>query len=135
MVNGKKGYDNHNRRNLIILDENSKFISYWTIFAFVDHGLLISPMIHKSSPLDPFTIFCIHNLLSFLFIDVFHGTVIPMKMILPWRLDQQDVVKTGDTLQKENRGVLEPRRYVECRVLEKKYPSPPPSSPIPNTQK
>ena len=135
MVNGKKGYDNHGRRNLIILEENSRYISYWTIFAFVDHGLLISPMIHKSSTLDPFAIFCIHNLLSFLFIDVFHGIVIPMKMIIPWRLDEKDRVKTGDTLQKENIGVLEPRRYVEYRLLEEKYPPPPPPSPIPKSQK
>ena len=126
----------HCRRNLIVLEENSRFISYWTIFAFVDHGLLISPMINKSSTLSPFVIFCVHNAISFFFIDVFHGIVIPMKMIMPWRLDKKDIAReTGDSLEKERRGVLEPRRYVESRLLEEKYPPPPPPSPLPKTQK
>ena len=52
------------RRNLIVLEENSRYISFWTIFAFID-TLLISPMtmIHKSSVFSPKIIFYGHNLL------------------------------------------------------------------------
>ena len=124
------------RRNLIILEENSRFISYWTIFAFLDHGLLITPMIYKSPTLSPFGIFCIHNLISFFFIDIFHGIIIPMKMIIPWGPDRQQTATKGETLERERRAcVLEPRRYFECRPLEKMCPPPPPTSPIPKTQK
>ena len=158
------------RRNLIVLEENSRYISFWTIFAFID-TLLISPMtlIHIIKVLllfaqGPFIrpqfaqVMYIRRkrqcwksdffpnfwsslpttcLLSFLFIDIFHGVVIPLRMVIPWKTEQKEKPAEESFPDMSKRIPLKPRRNaVKVSLPEKtSFPATPPPSPLPKTEK
>ena len=79
-------------------------------------------------------IFSTQNRFSFLFIDIFHGIVIPLKMVIPWKTERKEKPAEPSV---SKRIPLEPRRYVfKSPVPERTcFPPTPPPSPLPKTEK
>ena len=72
------------RRNLINLEDNSIYITCWALYACMDRLLLLLAMTTNSPLFAPQHFFFLYNLVSFLFIDILHGIVIPLRMDLSW---------------------------------------------------
>ena len=62
----------------------SRYLITWNIFNLVVSTLLVLPNMSDKLALSPKTVFWLHKLIHFLFVDVFHGIVIPMRMEVPW---------------------------------------------------
>jgi hypothetical protein len=126
---GRMACIGHYRRNLIMLGDTSRYITYWTVFAFIDGTLLFIPMIIENTYTTPDMMFWTTNLLTFAFLDVFHGVILPLSMTVPWREEGgQDKERPFYTRQPSR---LEPRRSVEG---DGRLPAaPPPSPPDPGT--
>ena len=56
----------------------------WNLFTLVISTLLALPKTYTIPALSPKAMFWAHMLLYFLFIDVFHGIIIPLNMLIPW---------------------------------------------------
>ena len=59
------------------LEQNIRFLDYWTLFTVIVGVLFLVPR------LSPSILFWLQNLLYFGFIDIFHGLVVPLTMDLP----------------------------------------------------
>ena len=82
------------------LEQNIRFLNYWTMFTVVVGVLYLVP------PLSPSNLFLLRNLLYFVFIDIFHGLVVPLTMELP----QEDKLKEGLPYFYVRPPSMEPRR-------------------------
>ena len=116
------------RRNLIFLEETSRYLSYWAGYAILDGSITMVAMTSKLA--SPTLLFWIHNILAFAFIDVFYGLYVPLNMKLP----SEKVLYHGPRFQliTASKG-LEPRRYLEVGWREETgsvEPSTPPTSPL-----
>ena len=121
--NNRMGCIGKFRRNLIDLVDNSIYITCWALYACLDGILLLLAMTTKSPVFAPQEFFYLYNLVSFLFIDIFHGIVIPLRMDLSCNREQ---IARAFHMHKESR--LEPRRcFTEGW---KRIPETPPPSPL-----
>ena len=91
------------RRNLMSLGENSRYLSLWNAFCFLDSFILLF------LKLSPSAMFWTQNILSFIVLDVFQGLVIPLRMEVPQRTER----KEAGIFYSRPLGVLLPRREVE----------------------
>ena len=116
------------RRNLIFLEETSRYLSYWAGYAILDGSITMVAMTSKLA--SPTLLFWIHNILAFAFIDVFYGLYVPLNMKLP----SEKVLYHGPRFQLITASKdLEPRRYLEVGWREETgsvEPSTPPTSPL-----
>ena len=112
------------RRNLIFFHETSRYVSCWAWYSILEGSFMIFAM--TSAKVDTTTVFWVHNILAFAFIDIFHGLHTPLRMALP----QISAPRQIENLSRSTTLPLEPRRYYEVAKLPKVSPSPPPSSPI-----
>ena len=115
------------RRNLIFLEETSRYLSYWASYAILDGSITMVAMTSKSA--SPNLLFWVHNILAFAFIDVFYGLYVPLHMILP----SEKVSEQGPRFELSTAPkTLEPRRYLDVggwREGKRLEPSTPPTSP------
>ena len=91
----------------------SRYLITWNMFNLVVSTLLVLPNMSDELALSPKTVFWLHKLIHFLFVDVFHGIVIPMRMEVPWDSPRVDPARFYVRPPK-----MEPRRQRE------KEPSP-----------
>jgi hypothetical protein len=126
---GRMACIGHYRRNLITLKDTSRYITYWTMFSFVHSALLIVPMTSKTSYMTPEMVFWTTSLLSFAFINIFHGIILPLSMTVPWRKEGGHDEERPFYTRRPSR--LEPRRYVEGDVSPPAVPPPSPPAPGP----
>ena len=110
------------RRNLIDLVDNSFYITCWALYACLDGLLLLLAMTTNSPVFAPENFFFLYNLVTFLFIDIFHGVVIPLRMDLSWNKEH-----IPRTFYMHNQSSLEPRRWTEGW---RRTPTNPPPSPF-----
>ena len=68
----------------LIIPYLPRYLITWNIFNLVVSTLLVLPNMSDELALSPKTVFWLHKLIHFLFVDVFHGLVIPMRMEVPW---------------------------------------------------
>ena len=74
------------RRNLITFKENFIYLfTWWLCSAYI----LILTLICVRLSVTPKTVFWLFNSFQLVFIDIFHGLVIPWRMKIPWRTPQQ----------------------------------------------
>ena len=120
--NNRMGCIGKFRRNLIDLVDNSIYITCWALYACLDGLLILLAMTTNSPVFAPQEFFFLYNLVSFLFIDIFHGIVMPLRMDLSWNREN---IAHPFHMDKESR--LEPRRYTTegwTRIPENPPPSP-----------
>ena len=86
----------------------SRYLITWNIFNLVVSTLLVLPNMSDELALSPKTVFWLHKLIHFLFVDVFHGIVIPMRMEVPWDSPRVDPARFYVRPPK-----MEPRRQRE----------------------
>ena len=110
------------RRNLIDLADTSMYITCWALYACLDNILLLMAITTSSPVFAPQSFFFLYNLVSFVFIDIFHGLVIPLRMDLSWNRKH-----IPQAFYMNNQTSLEPRRYT---VGWKRVPRNPPPSPL-----
>ena len=115
------------RRNLIFLEETSRYLSYWAGYAILDGSITMFAMTSKFA--SPNLLFWVHNILAFAFIDVFYGLYVPLHMTLP----SERVMEQGSRVELSSvPKSLEPRRNLEEGWTEEERPvepSTPPTSP------
>ena len=116
------------RRNLIYLEETSRYLSYWAGYAILDGSITMVAMTSKLA--SPTLLFWVHNILAFAFIDVFYGLYVPLHMTLPSEsvMEQRSRVELSSVPKS-----LEPRRNLEEGWTEEERPvepSTPPTSPL-----
>ena len=81
--------------------QNSSLLNHWTLFTLVMSWIIAIPMVGADKAL--FTMFWLHDLLYFAFIDLFHGVLLPLTIIsVP--------VEPEKTFSVRTILVLEPRR-------------------------
>ena len=119
--NGRMSCVGSYRRNLLPLEETSKYLTYWAVYAAVEGTIVITYM--TTNFLQPSAYFWLHFALGFAFIEVYHGVVIPLRMEVPALPAPRGL--PGFYVRAP---LLQPRRYVEGSPLP---PSPPPASPLP----
>ena len=68
-----------------------RYLFSWNLFTFVISTLLALPKTHTIPALTPIAMFWAHKLLYFFFIDVFHGIIIPLNMLIPWDIKPSKV--------------------------------------------
>ena len=112
------------RRNLIDLATNSTYITCWAVYACLEGVLILMAMTTKLQIFSPQNFFCVYNILAFVFIDLFHGLVLPLKMDLSW--NREHIPRPFHSPMNCKR---EPRRYEEG-LQQKRSPENPPPSPV-----
>ena len=123
------------RRNLIFLEETSRYLSFWAGYAILDGSITMVAMTSKLA--SPNLLFWVHNILAFAFIDVFYGLYVPLHMTLPSEREMEQGPRVELSTVPRN---LEPRRYLEVEGgwMEEEgrvEPSTPPSSPLAGSSK
>ena len=118
--NNKMGCIGKFGRNLIDFGATSKYISCWALYACLDGLLVLLAM--KSQTFTSQNFYNIYNAVSFVFIDIFHGLVIPLNMDLSWTRKH-----TVQPFYMNCEQILVPRRYTEGWP---RGPGKPPSSPV-----
>ena len=68
-----------------------RYLFSWNLFTFVISTLLALPKTYTIPALTPIAMFWAHKLLYFFFIDVFHGIIIPLNMLIPWDIKPSKV--------------------------------------------
>ena len=68
-----------------------RYLFSWNLFTFVISTLLALPKTYTIPALTPIAMFWAHKLLYFFFIDVFHGIIIPLTMVIPWDIKPSKV--------------------------------------------
>ena len=72
-------------------DIPQRYLFPWNLFTFVISTLLALPKTYTIPALTPIAMFWAHKLLYFFFIDVFHGIIIPLNMLIPWDIKPSKV--------------------------------------------
>ena len=68
-----------------------RYLFSWNLFTFVISTLLALPKTFTIPALTPIAMFWAHKLIYFFFIDVFHGIIIPLNMLIPWDIKPSKV--------------------------------------------
>ena len=68
-----------------------RYLFSWNLFTFVISTLLALPKTYTVPTLTPVAMFWAHKLIYFFFIDVFHGIIIPLNMLIPWDIKPSKV--------------------------------------------
>ena len=68
-----------------------RYLFSWNLFTFVISTLLALPKTFIIPALTPIAMFWAHKLIYFFFIDVFHGIIIPLNMLIPWDIKPSKV--------------------------------------------
>ena len=68
-----------------------RYLFSWNLFTFVISTLLALPKTYTVPALTPIAMFWAHKLIYFFFIDVFHGIIIPLNMLIPWDIKPSKV--------------------------------------------
>ena len=113
------------RRNLLTLQDTSNLIYYWTVYAFFESALIIAPKLFKSYLISPAMVFWAHNVLVISFVDIYHGIVLPCKMVIPWTYQKKKQDFSNFYVRKPK--LLDPRRTYVPKIS--KFPEMPPMSP------
>ena len=88
-----------------------RFIRYlisWNVFTIAISTLLALPKMYNIPSLTPTVIFWAHKLTYFFFIDVFHGIILPLNVMIPWDLARS---KVGEFYVRKP--TIEPRRSTD----------------------
>ena len=61
----------------------SSFLMTWSLFSLT--LFLFTIYVINTSVLSPSAIFWLYNIVYFTFYEIFHGLVIPWRMVIPWK--------------------------------------------------
>ena len=81
--NGRRGAFGKYRRNLIDFEENSRYISYWLVYAAI--ASTIRNLANMFPCISPVTVFRLANGDNLVFLWLFHGLILPLNMKIPWK--------------------------------------------------
>ena len=82
---GRRSWIGNYRRNLITFKENSFYLFTWWLCSVY---IVILTSICLRFSVMPSTVFWLYNSIHLVFVDIFHGLVIPWRMQIPWRTPQ-----------------------------------------------
>ena len=116
------------KRNMLSFKTNSKLINLWAIYALLETVIFMTPMLYNNKWLTPEVIFCSHNIMCFMLIEIVHGIILPMKIVIPWK--EKETARPDFYVNKPD--ILEPRRTSLPSFLPSPAPRPkfPPLSPL-----
>ena len=69
------------RRNMLSFENTSHL---WAIYCLLETFVITMPMFCGNQWLTPKVVFWSHTILSFVFVEIGHGKILPMKMVVPW---------------------------------------------------
>ena len=87
--------------------QNSSLLNHWTLFTLVMSWIIAIPMVGADKAL--FTMFWLHDLLYFAFIDLFHGILLPL-IIISVPVEPEKTSSEENTYYVRTTLVFEPQR-------------------------
>ena len=75
------------RRNLITFRENSFYLLSWGLCSAY---ISVLTLVCVRQNVAPKFVFWLYNSVHLVFVDIGHGLVIPWRMVIPWRAQQDD---------------------------------------------
>lgn len=112
------------RRNLITFKENFFYLlTWWFCSAYIAILTLICVRFNVS----PTTVFWLYNSVHLVFIDIFHGLVIPWRMEIPWRTPQEQQERPATEFYVLKPPELRVGRF-DKMATQRPAPTPPPPS-------
>ena len=105
------------RRNLLTFGQNSSLLNQWTLFTLLMSCIIALPMLGVAKAFfTPISMFWIHNLFYFGFIDLFHGVILPLAIIsIPSEPKENSSEKKSFFVRTSL--ILEPRRPRSSKLV------------------